>query len=426
MGKMKILIIAVGLFLPHILMAQSDTLTIQYCYEAAEKLSPLKKQELLNQEIYELSYENIGTGYLPKLVVNGKLTYQSDVFAIPGTTIIGDFPVIPKEQYQLSLNLQQNIYDGGVTKFSKILEESRLQLNQLSLETQLYQINEKINVLYFSYLQLQESEKILRTALNNLSNQRKIIEASVNYGLVLESNLYNIDKQILTTEQELISLESDQNAIAQMLAIWIGRPIGESVLFTIPDISDIENKMAIARPELKLFDSQKKILESQKGINNVEKLPQFWAYALGGIGRPNPLNFFEIEPATFYLIGLQMNWQIFDWGKVNRSKQIFQTQQAIITTQEEEFRRNIDMALTKQFIDIEKLKKIIAKDIGIIELQDKVVRKSFSEMNNGVITATEYLTELNALTQAKIKKVLHELELSKTYISIYTTTGNEL
>jgi len=426
MVKIKIISIAFGWIFSHSLIAQTDTLTIQYCYEAAEKLSPLKKQELLNQEIYELSFENHGTSYLPKLTLNGKLTYQSDVFAIPGSTMIGDFPVIPKEQYQVSLNLQQNIYDGGIAKFSKVMEDSRLQMNQKSLETQLYKIIEQINTLYFSYLQLQESEKILQTSLDNLHNQRKTIEASVNFGVILKSNLFNIDKQILTIEQDIISIQSDQNAIAQILALWIGKPIGVEVFFSIPDEPNVEKNMKIVRPELELFDSQKKVLESQKGINNIEKLPRFWVFAQGGIGRPNPLNFFEIEHATFYLIGLQMNWQIFDWGKVNRSKQIYQTQQEIVNTQEADFKRNINMALSKQFIDIEKLKKIIDKDKEIIKLQDQVVRTSFSELNNGVITATEYLTELNALTQAKIKKALHELELSKTYISIYTTTGNEL
>ena len=85
------------------------------------------------------------------------------------------------------------------------------------------------------------------------------------------------------------------------------------------------------------------------GINNVEKLPRFWVFAQGGIGRPNPLNFFEIEHATFYLIGLQMNWQIFDWGKVNRSKQIYQTQQEIVNTQEADFKRNINMFIVHWF-----------------------------------------------------------------------------
>jgi outer membrane protein TolC len=129
--------------------AQSDTLKLDDCYAKAIDLSPLKKQELLNKSIYELGTRNHQSNYLPSLALNGKATYQSEVISIPGTTVIADYPKIPKEQFQVSIDVSQNIYDGGLTHNLKRVEESQWRLNESELETELYSIHETINHLYF-------------------------------------------------------------------------------------------------------------------------------------------------------------------------------------------------------------------------------------------------------------------------------------
>jgi outer membrane protein TolC len=136
------------------------------------------------------------------------------------------------------------------------------------------------------------------------------------------------------------------------------------------------------------------------------------------------MNFFEVNPATYYIFGIQLNWDIYDWGNTRRKKQSFKMQQEILDTELKDFERNLHISLIKEYREIEKLEKIIQKDDEIIELQEKIVETAFSELENGIITSTEYLTELNTLILSKIKKVIHELSLSNTCVKIYTSTGN--
>ncbi len=406
--------------------ARTDTLTLQYCYEAAKSLSPLKQQEIYNKNIHELSLKNHASNYLPQLFLNGKATYQSEVFTIPGIGMVSDIPEIPKDQYQASVNLTQNIYDAGLTRYSRQVEDSKLEVSGKELETELYDIQSTINQLFFSSLQLQESLHILQTTLENLTNQKKIVSASVEHGVVKRSSLYSIDKQILTLQQEKITLESEKEALLQMLSEWTGEPIDKTTFLKIPDLKPAPaTELNIERPEISLFNARKQLLESQASMTNVRRLPRLQAFGQAGIGRPNPFNFFEIEASTFYIVGLQLNWQIYDWGNARRKKQLIGFQQNIISTREDNFKRNISIALTRQYADIEKLEAILEKDEEIIALQDRIVKTAFSELNNGVITSTDYITELNALTRARIKQALHRLELSKTYVTIYTTTGND-
>jgi outer membrane protein TolC len=424
----KILIIALTLFsiwYPSI-GNQQDTLDLQYCYSKARELSPLKKQELLNKSIHELNYQNSGSSYLPKLYINGKASYQSEVITIPGLSMVPEFPIIPKEQFNVSINLQQNLYDGGLSKHSRQIDESQLVIAEMDLETQLYRLNETINSIYFAILNLQEGLKILDKSLENLISQRKLIESRVKNGVILESNLFNIEKQILTIEQDIISVESDRNVMCKMLSEWIGQDVTDNTILLIPDSPGLDQPLGINRPEMGLFESQRNLLDAQYGISNINRTPKIWAFAQGGIGQPNPMNFFEVTPETYYIFGIQLNWDIYDWGQTSRKKQVFEMQKAIVDTRQQDFERNLNIGIIKEYKEIEKLKEILYKDTQIIELQEMIVKSSFSELENGVITSTEYLIELNTLIQAQIKRAQHELGLSHTYVNIYTSTGNNL
>jgi outer membrane protein TolC len=424
----KILIIALTLFsiwYPSI-GNQQDTLDLQYCYSKARELSPLKKQELLNKSIHELNYQNSGSSYLPKLYINGKASYQSEVITIPGLSMVPEFPIIPKEQFNVSINLQQNLYDGGLSKHSRQIDESQLVIAEMDLETQLYRLNETINSIYFAILNLQEGLKILDKSLENLISQRKLIESRVKNGVILESNLFNIEKQILTIEQDIISVESDRNVMCKMLSEWIGQDVTDNTILLIPDSPGLDQPLGINRPEMGLFESQRNLLDAQYGISNINRTPKIWAFAQGGIGQPNPMNFFEVTPETYYIFGIQLNWDIYDWGQTSRKKQVFEMQKAIVDTRQQDFERNLNIGMIKEYKEIEKLKEILYKDLQIIELQEMIVKSSFSELENGVITSTEYLIELNTLIQAQIKRAQHELGLSHTYVNIYTSTGNNL
>ena len=131
-------------------ISQPDTLQLTDCYEQARNMSPLQQQELMHQQIYELNLDNHQSNYLPQLSLNGTGTYQSEVITIPGSTMIPEYPQIPKAQFQVSLDLNQNIYDGGLTANSKKIEESMYKLNESALETELYKLNSTMNQLFFT------------------------------------------------------------------------------------------------------------------------------------------------------------------------------------------------------------------------------------------------------------------------------------
>ena len=401
----------------------ADSLDIYSCFKSAELLSPLKKQEALLLTGRDLNQKNISTGYLPELTIAGKATYQSDVFTFPISNPLFDIPVIPKDQYQATLNLRENIYDAGTTHNLHDLEEAKTTVSQNQLSADLYQTREIVSQLYFSILILQENLKTVQESKATLESQQKSIQSGVEHGAVLPSVLYVIQKELLNIDQNIIQLTYDRATSLKLLSTWIGHDLNDSTTLVVPALGE-SVLPAINRPEIRLFDSQKQVLESNKALSHSKQLPFLYAFAQGGYARPNPFNFFETKFSDFYLIGLQLNWKPFNWGYEYREKQVLEVQEEEIAAKKEDFIRNLSMALEKDRNESRKLAELIRQDDEIISLQKKIAEQYFSQLQHGVITPTEYLTEFNALTNAQINKKIHHIQLSQAFLNMLIQYGN--
>ena len=74
--------------------------------------------------------------------------------------------------------------------------------------------------------------------------------------------------------------------------------------------------------------------------------------------------------------------------------------------------------------DLEKIQKLIDKDIEIISLRESIKKASLAQLENGVINTNDYLREVNAEEQAKISKIKHEIQYLLTQYNLKTQLGN--
>ncbi|MFC2123950.1 TolC family protein [Bacteroidota bacterium] len=402
---------------------QTDTLTLSSCHEAALSTSPLSRQEALLSQKIELQNEATGKSNLPILDLVGKGTYQSEVIQIPGTGQFPEYPVIPKEQFNVYLGIKQKIYDGNITRVSRGINdaENLAERNQLAID--LDQVKVNINQLYFAALLAQENENILDNIKKTISEQRAVTESGVMNGVILESSLLMIDKDLLSIDQQIFQAKSDKTACLKMLGVWTGQEIDETMQLTLPAY-DISENQEFNRPELDLISSQKEVINSKSNMLTASRYPKLYAFGQGGVGQPNPMNFFEVDPSSYYIFGLQLSWNIYDWGKTRLDKQSVEIQQQMLDSRYEDIEHNLSVSLIKLYQMEEELLQLLIKDEEIISLQKKIVGVSESQLNNGVIRSSEYLTEVNNLTDALLKRNIHEVSLSKTRVEILTLTGN--
>lgn len=401
----------------------AQKLSIEECLSKAEEISPLSRQKLHFETLDELTQQNVSNAYLPAFFINGQASYQSDVFSFPNNPVF-DSPIIPKEQFRVTLDVNQKIYDGGLTKNQKAAESARIMNDLKSVEVELYEIKTTISKLYFSALIYQENIKILNTLMAELVEQQKLIDSRVKNGVILISASNEFRKQILTTEQKLLSAQLEQKSLLEMLEKWVGEPINSSNELIIPNTKFQAEAYKINRPEVQLLETQHSYFESMKNLSEVKRRPTFWAVAQAGFGQPNAYNFLETDVSDFYYVGLKMSWHLFDYGNNKREKSIFTANQAIVDAKKEYLEDNIEIQLGSEKAEVDKLRTLLKKDDQILSLQTDIVKSSFSQFSNGVITSTDYISQLNSKTQLELTRQLRIIQLLQAEYNCLNITGN--
>jgi len=173
---------------------------------------------------------------------------------------------------------------------------------------------------------------------------------------------------------------------------------------------------------MKIFDLQLKKTDVLKDMVSVKTMPRFSAFGQAGYGRPG-LNMLKNEFKEYYMVGAKVSWNIWNWNQNHTDRKIIDIQKDIINSQKDIFEKNLKISAEKQMGDIRKLQSLIEKDSELIELRNKIVKTYSSQLDNGIITSTEYLTEVNNQLQARLIMESHKIQLIQAKINYLTLTG---
>ncbi|MDR9457619.1 MAG: TolC family protein [Salegentibacter sp.] len=405
MKKINVLIL---LLISSVSSAQ-EILTLGECYDLAEENYPLASQITLLEEKTARELEVIQKDYLPKIDVNAKASYQSDVTEIPIDFGGQSFESVDKDQYRATLDVEQLIFNGGKINSRSDLKELELQAQAQEVRVTLYQIKKRINKYYFSILQLGEQMDLLDSKRDVLSERVDELESQVKYGTALPASENVLKAEILKVKQQQDELESQLHSALNSLSAYIAKPVDTSTVLELP-----QQRMFIhnegSRPETELFKLKEEELDQNKKLLSKNLFPNIYGFAQGGYGKPG-YNFLDNSFQDFYMVGVKLNWNVFDWGKVKEQKKSLDISKELIDAERETFNFNNNIELEEANRNIVKIQNMLVKDREIIALREGIVETANSHLNNGIITPSEYLTEFNNLYEAKINQQLHEIDL---------------
>ena len=415
-------ILSALLILPAMLYAQSQSLSLQKAYELAEQNYPLIKQRELIKQTSEYSEENLGKGFLPQINLSGQATYQSAVTQVklpaPGIFI----EPLSKDQYRILGDVNQLIYDGGAIKQQKGIQHLSDEVEQQKIEVELYKLKERINQIFLGVLFLDEQLKQVDLVRSDLNNGVTRVEAQINNGVALKSNLNVLKAELLKTDQRAIEIRSSRKGYIDVLSFFINQTLPENIRLEKPVVTGSVLINDIQRPELKLYSTQEKLLGGQHNMIGSRNKPKASLFFQGGYGRPS-LNLFTNDFDFFYTTGLRLNWSIGGFYTEKREKKIIELNQKSIDIQKEVFLFNTNAQLKQQQSEFDKLQKLIATDNDIIDLRIKVKDAAKAQLENGVITANDYLREVNAEDLARQNLITHQIQLLQAQINYQTISG---
>ncbi|WP_417371906.1 TolC family protein [Gelidibacter japonicus] len=382
-------------------------MTLQECYNLAIVNYPLAKQSELLEVQNRLEKEVVSNAKRPQLSFDAQATYQSDVIEVPIPN--SNIEPLNKDQYRATLSVNQLIYNGGATDASLAVKSSQLKTKQKQVEVNLYQLKQKINQLYFSILLSQETHLLLKAKQEQLQAKLSEVTSGIKYGVILPSSDKVLEAELLKINQQLTEVESNKLSLIETLADIIGQPLNASVHFQ-NTLVETASTTELNRPELELFQLKKDEIESNEDLITKQNAPKLLGFATGGYGNPG-LNMLDNSFQGFYTVGIKLNWNVFDWNSNKKLRESLSINKDIIDTETETFKLNTNTELNQQQKEIEKIEAFIASDLEIIDLRKEVLKSADSQLKNGVITSSAYITELTNLYEDENTLIKHKIQL---------------
>lgn len=399
-------------------------LTLAQAYDMAEKHYPVIKQKDLIKQTTALSTANLDKSYLPQFTFSGQASYQSAVTGIeiplPGISIAS----VNKDQYKLLADINQLVYDGGIIKEQKNIQQLNVEAEQQKVEVELYKLKERIIQLFLGVLFLDEQINQVELIKADLFTGITKVEAQIINGVSFKSNLNVFKAELLKADQRTIELKATRKGFTDVLGLFINQPLPEDIKLEKPvtAVSVLANE--IQRPELKLFSVQQKLIGGQFKLIDSRNKPRASMFFQGGYGKPG-LNFLKNEFAFFYTTGVRFNWSLGGLYTQKKEKELIRISQRIVDIQKETFLLNTNSQLTQQQSEIDKYNRLIESDKSIIDLRVQVKDAAKAQLENGVITANDFLREINAEDQARQTLITHQVQLLQAQINYQATSGKQ-
>ncbi len=408
--------------------AASSGQSLEECRHLAREHYPeIRQYDLIAQtEQYNLS--NAARAWIPQVTLSGQATYQSATPTYPEAfnTILQangvEMAGVSKDQYKVAVDVSQHIWDGGKSKADKAIAEAEAEEQRGRVDVSLYDLQSRVDNLYFGILLLDERKAQTEALIEVLASNLARLQTYYKNGVAMQADVDAVEAELLTARQSLGQVESSRASYRRMLEIFIGQPLAADNLER-PAMQLLQSRTS-ARPELALFEAQESKLEAQRKAINASLMPRFSAFAQGYYGYPG-LDMFKSMVSSAWtpnaIIGVRMSWNIGALYTKKNNLEKLNAAEKQIAVQRDVFLFNTQMQITQDDGEIARLRQAIADDSRIVELRRRVRMAAESQLENGVIDATDLLRKITDETSASLARSTHEIELLQATYRLKTT-----
>lgn len=398
--------------------------TLDECIGWAYDNYPQIKEMSLIEMTKGIDLKNAAYAWLPHLNISGKATWQSEVVEMP-MDIPGMDINIPHDQYGLTAEFTQQIWDGGTSRSQKELAEAGAEVKKTQLETNLWSIRSRVQNVFLGIILIDkqlELNKLLRESLERSSEE---VKSRMEAGVALPSDLDQVSVNILSCLQQRASLDADRKSYVKILGLLTGRDMTDVELAVPQDAVNYVDDGARdfeTRPEMAFYAAQLKQNEFQRRQLNTLISPKLNLSLQGGYGRPG-MNMLSGDFSGYFVAGLKLQWNIgalytrgLDKRKVNADAQkIDLTRKSFILNSSVEAEQKNNAIL--------KARDVLEKDSEIIGLRQRIRASGENQYREGTIKMNDYLSMLDEEYKAKANESMHEVQLMMAVYDMKNTIG---
>jgi outer membrane protein TolC len=406
-----------------------DTLHVARLQEAALRSDPRAGQFDLLRSATDLRLAAIGSERLPRLELNGLASHQSDVtrpsLNIPGAS----FPNLPRDRWQTTLDVQQILYDGGISRRREV-ERARHREAAAATSVALYSLRSEVNTAFFSAFLLQQQAAEFAALVTDLDARLAAVRARVAAGTALGREAAEVEAERVRATLQRDEARAARRASLSILANLVGRPIDTTAVLVLPTDTPERthaldpSKLATLRlrPEFEQLRQSRLRLDREAALARTENLPRLSAFGQAGLGLPG-LDQFRTTSDAFWQAGVKLEWRPWTWRSAGRNAAALRYQQRVLESDEEALARSLARSVAADLEEISRLSAALAEDQRVVALRVEVERQARVQHDEGAITTADYVETRTNVLEARLTLQRHRVELARARAAYLTTLG---
>ncbi|MGM9784224.1 MAG: TolC family protein [Candidatus Cryptobacteroides sp.] len=393
------------------------------CIRMAYENHPQIEEYSLIEASSQYDIRNASLAWAPQLNISGKATWQSAVVEMPFDVMGMNFD-IPHDQYGLTLDVTQPLWDGGAASMKRKLAEVGGEVKKSQLDVNLYSIRARVQNIYLAIVLLDKQIELNALLSDNLRRSLAELEALQEAGVSLASDKDQLRVSILTCEQQDVSLHTDRKAYVRMLGMFTGCDLSKAV-FCEPEVeAEAFDAQNCKRPEIKLYEMQLKQLELQKEQLATAVQPRLNLTLQAGCGRPG-LNMLSGSFDPYFVAGLKLQWNISSLYTLKNDRHKFQLEESRIDLARKSFLLNTSVEAEQKMGEVHKAADVLSRDEEIIGLRQQIRESAECQYREGVLKMNDYLNLLDEEFKARLNGSIHSIQYTMAVLDYQNTTGNE-
>ncbi|WNL30390.1 TolC family protein [Aliarcobacter cryaerophilus] len=318
----------------------------------------------------------------------------------------------PEDIAYAELKASYTLYDGEKIKNNELSKKSLYESQQLKTQYLKQEIMLEVIKQYFSYQNTKSAIDVINYKINELDGQIKKFE------ILVKNDLQTKDKL-----QALIASKKEALYDIETLKIDLENSILQLSLLTGFDILPQDNDKLIepTYDEKDRFDIEAKKLEAKSVKYTSEGFNYLPTISINNsLKKQEYLHYDETYNDKFNnQIMLQINFPIFDFGKISKDKEASQLETLALNKEIEYKEKSIQIERKLALKSLESSKIKLDSAIAALEATNTTYEFSKKRFDANLISYTEYLTELTKKQDANYRVILakNDIELKKANLA---------
>ncbi|HNY01062.1 MAG TPA: TolC family protein [Bacteroidales bacterium] len=363
-------------------------------------------------------------------VVSGNAGYTR-IGPVPEITIpgMGSFRMAPNNNYSVSVEVGETLYDFGKTKKNTEIEEAGRVQSEQSLKAVIRRLEMATVQVYCALVYDDHALAIKEEQLKNLKDHLDFLEKKNEAGTATRYDLLSTRVKISRAENEKTDLETLRQDQATTLNILMGAaPEAELVVekaFSTPAVPASYDSLVqyafLHREDLLMAKQAEKISGLQYDLVRIKRNPTLSLFASGGIknGYFPDLN----NPIANYAAGISFKAPIIDGFRKSKDLSVARSGMNQATFETDRVKRQAGIEIMDSYTQSLSAEKKIGQ--GQLQVEQAAMALSLAQVNfrAGTITNLDLLDSETSLAESRLSLLKSELDYSLSLYRLRNAIG---